>query len=892
LRICDIKVFQNANVYSIGKVIKMSVDLENWADIATNEISGFNETLINLLPGIKDHCCSSDRPGGFLERLNAGTYPAHVIEHVCIEILNMLGYDVSFGIARRVGESNCYNIVYSYFDEAAGIEAGKAAVRLVGALFIGEQLDDVTKLLAEIRAKTDSVALGPSTRAIVEEAIKRGIPVNRIGYESIVQLGYGEFQKRIEATISDTTSCVSVDIAGDKSLTKQILKEIGIPVPAGNVCTKPQDALEISKMLGYPVVIKPERGNQGKGVSVAMMTPEEVVYAFEIASNIDRNVIIEKHVKGKDYRVLVVDKKVVAVARRIPAYVVGNGKNTLVELIDIVNQDVRRGYDHEKPLTRIKVDDITLGLLKRRGLDLSTVVPSGIRLNLKYCANLSTGGEAIDCTEKIHPINACMAVRAAMSIGLDIAGVDIVCPDISIPIEEGRGVVVEVNAAPGIRMHLYPSNGKSRNVAKDILDMLYPKDSKHSIPIVSITGTNGKTTTTRMIAHIFRQTGITIGMATTGGIYVNDECILKGDTTGPESAKMILNDKRVGMAVLETARGGIIRSGLGYVSSDVGVITNISNDHLGIDGVYTLNDMLHVKSVVVEAVKKNGHAVLNADDLIVVSTAERVKCNIVYFSRQENNLIIRNHIAAGGKAVFIKEGHIIFSSNDSLTQSIHINQIPSVLKGDLPHNIENALASASCAFALNLKIKDIEKGLESFYINEHQNPGRFNVFDVGDFKVIVDYAHNVASYKSMADALRKIPCSKLVGIIGLPGDRNDEIVREVGFIAGQVFDEIVIKEDIDLRGRQRGEIAQLLEQGVMSAGFSERKLRIILNELDALKSCMTKAQPRDVIVIFYERFDPILDLIKQESSRVEQVFRSKAYPEFESFLEQTDEASD
>jgi len=863
LRIFEIKAFHHANVYSPGKVVKMIVDLEKWADVPTKEVIGFNEALLSMLPGLNEHRCSTERPGGFAERLFTGTYPAHVIEHVCLELLYLSGYDVRFGLARQYEDTTRYTIVYSYIDETAGLEAGKAAVNIVGSLLIGKELD-VDNILKEIKYKSEVNSLGLSTRAIVSEAHRRGIPTYRIGNDSIVQLGYGKFQKRIEATILESTSCISVDIAGDKSITKEILKSAGIPVPQGSVCSELGEALEISQMLGYPVVIKPERGNQGRGVSVAMMTPEEVIAAFEIARNFDSNVIVEKYIRGKDYRILVVGGQVVAAAQRIPAYVKGDGKSNISELITIINQDERRGQGHEKPLTKINIDDITLVLLGKRGYSPESVPPAGLKVPLKYSANLSTGGEAFDCTDKIHPLNIELSQRVVKAIDLDIAGIDICCPNISLPIENGNGAVVEVNAAPGIRMHLYPSRGKSRNVAKNIVDMLFPEDSQYSVPIISITGTNGKTTTTRMVAHIFRQTGLNVGMATTGGVFVNDLCIMKGDTTGPISARMILSDRTIDLAVLETARGGIIRSGLGYEMSDVGVITNISNDHLGIDGVYTLQDLLHVKSLVVETVKRNGYAILNADDSIVIQSSNRVNCNIVYFSRHANNIIIQKHISSGGKAVYTEDDHIVFNSKNGRILSLHIDMIPSTLKGLLTHNVENALAAASCAYAMNMPVKDIESGLKSFYLNEYQNPGRFNIFDFGDFKVIVDYAHNIKSYEMMAKALKKMNARKLIGIIGLAGDRSDEVALEIGSIAGNLFDEIIIKEDVDLRGRRRGEVAALLKQGVLSTGFCKESVRIIFDEADALNESIKKAKTGDLIVVFYERFEKVFDVVEHQ----------------------------
>jgi cyanophycin synthetase len=868
LRICELRAFRGRNTYSHQKAIKLVVDLGQWVNTPTKDISGFNNMLLRLLPGLKEHRCSIGHPGGFLIRLEEGTYLAHVIEHCALEMQNMLGYKVNFGRARQIGDSTCYSIVYAYINEVAGLEVANCTLGLVNALCRGEMFE-LDLYLNKIKEKTAKNVLGPSTKAIVEAALDRGIPVTRIGKGSILQLGYGKFQKRIEATITEDTSCISVDIACDKSITKEILSEVGIPIPEGNVCFSLQEALEIAKELGYPVVVKPERGNQGKGVSLGLTTPEEVADAFRFAKLVDENIIVEKHVKGKDYRVLVVGDKVAAVSQRIPARVIGDGQHTISQLVELVNKDERRGQEHEKPLTRIKIDEISLALLKKQGYTLESIPKSGVRVYLKANGNLSSGGEAIDCTDKIHPINCEIAIRAARIIGLDIAGVDITCSNIAIPIEEGNGAVIEVNAAPGIRMHLYPSKGKPRNVAKNIVDMLYPSGSRHSIPIISVTGTNGKTTTVRMIAHILTVHGLNVGMTTTGGVFISDRCVIKGDTTGPGSAQIVLTDKNVEVAVLETARGGIIRAGLGYDLSDVGVLTNITEDHLGIDEVYTLEDLLHVKSLVVEAVKTNGYAVLNADDPMVVQAAKKIRSNIIYFSRQEDNLIIHKHLAEGGVAVFLKGKHIIIVTGDGFIQSLHISKIPATYGGRLEYNIENCLTAVSAAYAMKVPMETIEKAMTSFYTDELQNPGRFNVFNINNFRVVVDYAHNITGYGLVTDTVKKMGASRIVGIIGVPGDRNNQSIKRMGHIAGQTFDEIIIKEDNNLRGRRKGEVAELLKKGALSAGMNRKNMEIIHDEVEALKVAMSRAKAGDLIVIFYERFEPVINVIKEALSIIE-----------------------
>lgn len=865
MQIINIQVYRGKNIYSYRPMIKMTVDLGDYYDTPTNKISMFNDRLLHYMPGIKSHKCSTGVEGGFLERLKEGTYLAHVAEHAILELQGMLEFDVRHGKTRVTDNERIYDIIYEYELEKAGVLCGQTVIEMFNSMIDG--LDyPLTEKLSELRKVIAKYSLGPSTDAIYREAVRRGIPVIRIGSDSILQLGYGKYQKRIEATLTENTSCVSVDIACDKELTKQMLKNACLPVAEGSLVHDIEDALFEAKNIGYPVVIKPKDGNQGKGVCVNINSDEELMEAYNIASKYSSEIIVEKFIPGKDFRVLVVDDSVVAVSQRIPPFVIGDGISTIEQLVDRVNQNPKRGIDHERQLTKIIIDDISLATLRKKGLSLNSVPRKGEKLYLRENANLSTGGTAKDCTDIIHPENMEIAVKAAKLIGLDIAGVDITTSDISKPITETGGVIIEINAAPGIRMHHYPAEGKPRNVAKAIVDMLYPQGSKFSIPIVSVTGTNGKTTTVRMIAHILSLYGYNVGMTTTGGIYINNKCIMKGDTTGPLSARTILSDRNVDAAVLETARGGIVKSGLGYDVADVGIITNVSNDHLFIDGIKTLEDMAFVKSLVVEAVKDKGYAVLNADDPLTPMISERVKCNIIYFTRNRDNIILKKHLKDGNIGVFLNDNMICIGRGEEIIPVSSIMNIPSTIEGKVSYNIENSLAATAGAFGLNIPPEAISRGLETFYLNETQNPGRFNIYNVGNFRVLVDYGHNAAGYRGVIEAAKKLGAMRLVGVIGVPGDRSDENAINIGKIAGEGFEHIYIKEDRDLRGRSPGEIARLLELGAISAGKSRDCIEIILSEVDALKAAMDAGRPGDLIVIFYEKLDEVLDVIKKYPS--------------------------
>lgn len=860
MRLIDTRVYTGRNLYSHKLCIKLTVDVEDLYDTPTRDIEGFNERLLEALPGLKKHHCSLGYEGGFADRLKEGTYLPHVLEHMIIEMQNNLGFkNVKYGKARCV-EKNIYNVIYEYELEEAGLLCAEKAIECINSC-LGGIVYDMKKTMEQLEKDIAGVRLGPSTKGIYDEARLRKIPVLRIGKQSILQIGYGKKQRRVEATLTDATSCIAVDIACDKSMTRQLLGDACLPVAEGGLADNLGDVLRLCDKIGYPVVIKPLDGNQGKGVTVGIDNDNIAIMAYALASRINRRVIVEKHVEGKDYRILVVNKKVVAVSLRMPPCVIGDGEHSIWELIEMENENPLRGYGHEKPLTKIVIDDIMVNYLRSRKMSLEYVPNSGEQILLRFNANLSTGGVAKDCTDIIHPDNIEIAVRAAETVGLDVAGVDVYTRDISESIRSNGGVILEVNAAPGIRMHMHPSFGKSRNVASQIIDYMFPNEESCSIPIVSVTGTNGKTTTTRIIAHALSLKGLCTGMTTTSGIYINNKCILKGDTTGPDSARAILMDKKIEAAVLETARGGIVRRGLGYDLADVGVVTNISEDHLGIDGINTMEELIDAKSLVVEAVKDNGYAVLNADDPSVNILSEHVKCSIIYTSKNPENLILKKHILDGGKGVFLRNDFICFGDGEKVEPIVNIKEIPCTMEGKLEYNIENSMCAAAACIGINLDTETISKALKTFFLDDAQNPGRFNIYSFNNFKVVVDYGHNIGGYNAVLEGLKKMEHKRLVGVIGVPGDRQDNNIIQVGSISGCGFDYIYIKEDEDKRGRKTGEVAGLLELGVRASGKDKNACQVILNEGEALRTAMERARDGDIIVVFYENYDLILNTI-------------------------------
>ncbi|MDP4092820.1 MAG: cyanophycin synthetase [Bacillota bacterium] len=869
MHIKGIQTFKGRNIYSHKPVVKMVIDICEFNNKDTKDIPGFNEKLIKSFPGIEKHYCSLGFEGGFGVRLREGTYIGHVTEHLAIELQNLLGYNVHYGKTRIITQPSIYYLVFEYENEKCGVECGRAALKIADCFAKGQEID-IENIINNFHKIAVETNLGPSTRAIYEEAKKRGIPITRIGNDSLLQLGYGINSRRIQASMTDAPSCISVDVAGNKYLTKQILMENKISVPYGDIAYSEDNALDIACEMGYPLAVKPLDANQGKGVTVDIQNNDQLIAAYREALKFSKAVMVERFIKGKDYRVLVVGDKVAAVSERRPPCVVGDGKLSVRELVDELNKDPLRGEDHEKPLTKVKLDEAAGLVLSKQGIGEGYIPKKGETIILRQNGNLSTGGTASDCTDIIHPNNINIAVKAVKALGLDIAGVDIITDDISAPLNQSNGAVIEVNAAPGLRMHLSPTQGKPRNIASDILDFMYPSNSDGTIPIVSITGTNGKTTTTRLIRHTIALTGKKVGMTCTSGVYVGDECLLRGDNTGPVSARMILARRDVEAVVLETARGGIVRKGLGYDLADVGVITNISDDHLGIDGIESIEDLAFVKSLVIEAIKPDGYAVINADDKMAGYLLNRVKGKVILFSTNEKNPLVEEHSKNGGQVVFIRDNFICIKNGKEKTKLINIEQIPITYGGMVECNIENSLAAVAALYALNLPLNIINKGLYTFRPDLKLNPGRFNIFEMGNFKVMLDYGHNSAGYSAVINFARKIGSTRLVGVIGVPGDRLDRNIRDIGQICGNSFSCIYIKEDRDLRGRKPGEVADLLYDSVIKSGMNKENIKVIHSELKALESAVLDAQPGDLIIMLYEEFDAAVELINRLKNELEQ----------------------
>jgi len=863
MRILSLRTLNGPNVWSIRRqqLIQMRLDLEDLRDRPTNLIPGFRERLESLLPGLWEHRCSRDCYGGFLQRVEEGTWMGHVVEHVALELQSMAGMTCDFGRTRETSTPGVYNVVFEYKEAEAGRFAAKAAVYLCQALVDGESYRrDLELDIQELREIREKVRFGPSTQSLIDEATLRGIPHIRLNDNSLIQLGYGIHQKRLQATTTEKTSIIATELAGDKKATKELLKDMGIPVPLGYTIRYVDDlASVIADVGGFPVVVKPLNANHGRGITVNITTLEDAIDAFEVARKISDDVLVEKFVVGDDYRLLVVNNKLIAAAKRIPAHVVGDGRSTIQELIDELNRDPRRGYGHENVLTLISVDDTTLHILERKGYSLRTVLPAGERCILKSTANISQGGSAVDCTDILHPYNAFIAERAAQIIGLDVAGIDLICPDITVPVTETGGAIVEVNASPGFRMHLAPSEGIARNVAEPVMNMLFPPGTPSRIPIFAITGTNGKTTTTRLIAHILKGVGKRVGFTTTDGVYIQNHQIAKGDMTGPYSAQIVLRDPTVEVAVLETARGGILRAGMGFPHCDIGIVLNVTSDHLGLGDVNTLEDLARVKSVVVEAVQPEGYAILNADDALVAKMAEKVKCHVSYFSMNPGNPLVKEHIAQGGVAAVYEEGYISILKRGWTLRVEKVTNIPLTLMGKATFMIQNALAATLAAFLHGVSIDDMRVALGTFTSSVAQTPGRLNLFDVGSFQVLVDYAHNAAGYEAIQATLKTWECRRKIGVIGGPGDRRDQDLRELGVLSAQMFDEAIIKEDDDRRGRDPGVVADLIRQG-----WEEQQggpVQIILNEVTAIETALDHAQPGDLIVIFPAEVRRTIDII-------------------------------
>lgn len=868
MRILEIKVLKGPNYWSVRrpKLIQMKLDLEELEHKPTNTIPGFRERLQFILPGMYEHRCSVGAPGGFFQRVDEGTWMGHVIEHVALEIQTLAGMNCGFGRTRGTGVDGEYFVVFDYMEEDAGVYAAKAAVRIAEAIISGEHydLEEDIQRMREIREDT---RLGPSTGCIVEEAARRGIPYIRLNKASLVQLGYGVHQKRIRATIASTTGNIAVDIACDKEETKNLLEAAEIPVPRGVVIRTEAGLQEAVDKFGYPLVIKPIDGNHGKGNTTNITTWEQALKAFEAAKYYSRSVIVERFIVGFDFRILVINYKFICAALRTPASVIGDGVHTIQYLIEETNKDPRRGFGHEKVLTQITIDQFTQKMLDEKNYTLETVPPAGELVLLKPTANLSTGGTSTDVTDLVHPDNIFMCERIARIIGLDICGIDIMAPDLQNPISQNGGAVLEVNAAPGFRMHIEPAEGLPRNVAEPVVDMLFPSGSKGRIPIIAITGTNGKTTTTRLTAHIMKSTGRKVGFTTSDGVYINNQMMMKGDCTGPLSAQFVLKDPTIDFAVLECARGGILKSGLAFQHCDVSIVTNVAADHIGLGGINTIEQMAKLKAVVPETTRKDGYAILNADDDLVFSMARGLNCNVALFSMDENNPRIREHCAEGGIATVFENGYISLLKGTWKIRIIPAREVPLTYEAKAVHNIANCLPAVLAAYIFkDVSIAEIKQALKTFVPGDALTPGRLNFFPFKDFTFLADFAHNPHGLELLGEFVSKLDYPLKVGVISGTGDRRDEDIRALGAISAKYFDEIIIRCDKNLRGRTAEEIIGLLVEGIQSVN-PHIPVMTIPNEDQALEYIYANHKPGSLYTIMCDVVAGAIDKIKQLKQR-------------------------
>lgn len=886
MRILERSVYHGPHLYSHTPMVRIMLDLEEVDRHPTSMLPGFTDRLLEAIPNLQRHGCSLHRPGGFVERMRRGTWIGHVVEHVALELQTLAGSPVSRGKTRSVASHpGVYNVMYAFESDAAALVAGRMALELVSSLLPPElqSIDGIGMVAPPIaRADTDGAipgftalsklvekaSFGPTTKSLIDEAKRRGIPYQRLDEYSLVRLGYGKNQRLLRASITGQTPHLAVQIAANKVLAKNLLRDAHVPVPDGAVVKTADETVDAAARIEGPVVTKPLDANHGRGVSLDLVDEADVRRGFAAAAVHSPSVIVEQQLAGRDHRILVIGGEVVAVAERVPAQVVGDGASTVAELIDAVNADPRRGIGHANVMTRITVDEVVAGLLAKQSLTLESAPRAGQVVLLRETANLSTGGEAVDRTDEIHPANIAIAKRAAAIVGLDIAGLDVLTPDISRPLDETGGGIIEVNAAPGFRMHLEPSQGQPRNVAKPAIANLYPRGSSSTIPITAVTGTNGKSTVVRMIGHILDLAGYTVGMTTTSGVYIDGHRIHAVDASGPRSARRVLGDPTIDAAVLETARGGMLREGVAFDRADVGIVLNVSSDHLGLKGVDTLEELAEVKAIVARNVRRSGTCILNADDKFTRRMARHAGGRLAFFTldgRASFSPALRQHLTDGAIVAAVESGGmLVLYDGDARNDVIEAASIPATLAGAAEFNVQNALAAIIAAYAHGVHPDLIAEALRDFEGSFEQNPGRLNITKAPGFTTILDYAHNPAALRALAEVIATMRPhhDRVIGVVSTPGDRRDVDIREMGRIAATIFDELVFRERPDGRGRAAGGVMALLSEGAMEGGIGAEHVRRVMDEAQAMSAALAMAGPNDLVVLMPTNVDSVWEQIQ------------------------------
>lgn len=866
MKILEHRALRGPNRYSRYPTIFMLLDIGAFEEQPSDTLPGFTDRLVALVPSLQSHGCSIGGPGGFIQRLQRGTWAGHIVEHVALELQCLAEMEVGYGKTFGTPEHGIYKVAYRYRVESAGLLAGREAVALVEAT-AKKHPYDVEATIIRLKELRENDLLGPSTQGIVEEAKQRGIPALRLNTSSFVQLGYGAKQRRIQATMTDRTSALGVEIADEKYRTKKLLSQAGIPIPEGALVESLEEATHVAEDLGYPVAVKPEVGNHGRGITARVSDSTELETAFASARRICDSIIVERSLTGLDFRALVINGNLVAAALREPAYVVGDGTSSIRQLIDEVNKDPRRGIGHERVLTAIAIDHMTERLLSFQGYRIDDVLLAEEKLYLKSTANLSTGGTARDVTDDVHPDVRLMCERIARIIGMDCMGIDIVAPGLDHPLPPGSAGIVEVNAAPGFRMHMDPSEGTARNVAKPFVDMLFPPDVSFDVPIVAVTGTNGKTTTAKLIAHTLKYSGNMVGFAGTTGVEIDGVEIVSGDYSGPEGSGIVLREPTVDHAVLEVARGGIIRRGLGFESCNVGVLLNVSEDHIGLDGVEDIEELALIKSTVIEIVCETGASVINADDPVAVSLMQRAGGRLVLFSLNPENQSIVQHIDAGGTAVVLQGTDVVVHSTEPTFHVLSALEAPITLSGAATFNIANVLAAIAALHSMGVPVDMIRNGISTFHPSATQNPGRMNIIDFVTFKVLLDYGHNVPAVKAMAATLPHITKGQKIVVAHGTGNRLDADLKLLGATLADVYDHIIVN-DADPRQRIPGETPKLVRAGALENGFAKNELEVINDPYEAMDRAFSIVRPGDLIVVQIDAMEPMYKRVMEHFERI------------------------